>query len=298
MRRGAETVKRFTEYLAAGALFAVAVISPHEAVARIHNCENASLLPEDGGRLFLVARRVPSRRTKNSGWQSGAGGLIARSAWVTTARVTRENGVAQWWMASCSRDARNWTCEPWVLHQEIETSFDIGGVSRHVRISFDGESSLETAGERLASEALEIFTLSRRQLFHIVREYRVKSRGGPSCGKVTPLPTANEEIHITVGRDKARVSVWFGDFVRPDDVQIGIDFPLPDVRQAGPCWVARGAIVAIFPSYDLSRGAAVSLLPHPQTPAGRFLLPHHGQPCSDGAGIDHRANPRWACRRT
>ena len=236
MRRGAETVKRFTEYLAAGALFAVAVISPHEAVARIHNCENESLLPEDGGRLFLVARRVlPAhqelRLAERCRWSNSA------FAWVTTARVTRENGVAQWWMASCSRDARNWTCEPGVLHQEIETSFDIGGVSRHVRISFDGESSLETA-ERLASEALEIYIKPTATLPYCSGIQGQESRW-PVLRESHPLPTANEEIHITVGRDKERVSVWFGDFVRPDDVQIGIDFPLPDVRHAGPCWVAR-----------------------------------------------------------
>ena len=142
-------------------------------------------------------------------------------------------------MASCSRDARNWTCEPGVLHQEIETSLEAGGVSRHVRIDFDAETSLETA-KSLTSEALEIYVKPTATV-----PYCSGLQGQESRWRILreshPLPTANEEIHITVGREKQRISVWFGDFMRPEDVQIGIDFPLPDLKQSGPCWNAREA---------------------------------------------------------
>ena len=227
---------RIAEYLAASTLFAVAVISPREAMARIRNCEHASLLPEDGGRLYWVARRVlPAHHelmlAERCRWSDSA------FAWVTTARVTGENGVAQWWMASCSRDARNWTCEPGVLHQEIETDFDVGGVSRRVRISFDGETSLEMA-ERLSSEALEIYAKQTATVPYCSGIQDQESRWR-ILRESHPLPTATEEIHLTVSRDKDRVSVWFGDFVRPDDEQIGIDFSVPDVQQSRPCWVAR-----------------------------------------------------------
>ncbi len=130
------TLRRIPAYLAAGALLSIAVVWPREAMARIHNCEQASLLPDDVGRLYWVARRVlPAQHelmlAERCRWSDSA------FAWVTTARVSGENGAAQWWMASCSRGARNWTCEPGVLHQEIETGIDVGGASRRVRISFD-----------------------------------------------------------------------------------------------------------------------------------------------------------------
>src|SRR5271163_4825824 len=50
--------RRVAAYFAAGALFAAAAVAPRGAMARIHNCENASLLAEDGERLYRVARRV------------------------------------------------------------------------------------------------------------------------------------------------------------------------------------------------------------------------------------------------
>jgi len=234
--RNGMTFRRIAAYLAASALFAVAVISPREAVARIHNCEHASLLPEDGERLYLVARRVlPAHQdlmlAERCRWSDSA------FAWVTTAKVVAKNGVAQWWMASCSRDARNWTCEPGVFHQEIETSFDVGGVSRHVRISFDGDTSLETA-KSLSSQALESYVKATATL-----PYCGGVQGQESRWRVLreshPLPTPTEEIHITVSREKEGTSVWFGDFVRPDDVQIGIDFPVPSAETRGPCWSTR-----------------------------------------------------------
>jgi hypothetical protein len=156
---------------------------------------------------------------------------------VTTAKVTGENGVAQWWMASCSRDAHNWTCEPGVLHQEIETGIDVGGVSRRVRISFGAETTLEMA-ERLSSQALEIYAKQTATLPYCGGMEDQESRWRV-LRESHPLPTATEEIHLTLNRDKDRVSVWFGDFVRPDDEQIGIDFPVPDAKQSGPCWSAR-----------------------------------------------------------
>lgn len=223
-------------HIAACALFCVAAVSPRDAAARIHNCEHASLLPEDGERLFLVARRVlPAHRelmlAERCRWSDSA------FAWVTTARVTGENGVAQWWMASCSRDAHNWTCSPGVLHQEIEKSLDAGGVSRHVRISFDGATSPELA-DSLAAQALVSYVKPTAPLPYCSGMPGQESRWS-DLRESRPLPTPSEEIHITIDREKERMSVWFGDLVRPDDIQIGIDFPVPDVQQSGPCWVAR-----------------------------------------------------------
>ncbi len=232
------TFRRIATYLAAGALFSAAAMWPRHAVARIHNCERASLLPDDVGRLYWVARQVlPAQHELMLGercrWPDSA------FAWVTTAKVTGEHGVAQWWMASCSRDARNWRCEPGVFHQEIETNVDVGGASRRVRISFDAETSLEMA-ERLSSQALGIYAEQTATLPYC--------RGIPDqesrwriLRESHPLPTTTEEIHLTLDRAKDRVSVWFGDFVRPDDEQIGIDFPVPDTKQSGPCWSARGS---------------------------------------------------------
>ncbi len=230
------TFHRFAAYLAAGTLFSVAAIWPREAMARIRNCEQTSLLPDDVGRLYWVARRVlPAQHelmlAERCRWPDSA------FAWVTTARVTGENGVAQWWMASCSRGAHNWTCEPGVLHQEIETDIDVGGASRRVRISFDGDTSLEMA-ERLSYQALEIYTKQTAAVAYCggIQDQEPRWR---ILRESHPLPTATEQIHLTVSRDKDRVSVWFGDLARPGDEQIGIDFALPVVPQSAPCWTAR-----------------------------------------------------------
>jgi hypothetical protein len=223
-------------FFAIGALFAAAALSSREAVARIHHCEHASLLPDDGERLYLVARRVlPAHQelmlAERCRWSDSA------FAWVTTARVTGVNGVSQWWMASCSRDARKWTCDAGVFHQEIETSVDVDGVSRHVRISFDGQTTLETA-ERLASEALASYVKPTATLPYCLGVPDQESRWR-SLRESHPLPTPTEEIHMTVNREKERISISFGDFARADDVLIDIDFPLPEDQRSGPCWSAR-----------------------------------------------------------
>jgi hypothetical protein len=227
---------RIAAYFAATAFLSIGVISPRDAVARIHNCEHASLLPEDAERLAMVAGHVlPAHQelmlAERCRWSDSA------FAWVTTARVTGANGVAQWWMASCTRDKRNWTCDPGVFHQEIEKSVDAGGVSRQVKISFDGETSLETA-ESLASEALKIYVQTTATLPYC-SEIRGQESTWATLRESHPLPTPNEEIHITVSREKDRISAWFGDFVHPGDVQIGIYFPLPNVQQSSRCWSTR-----------------------------------------------------------
>jgi len=227
---------RVAAYVAAGALLAVAAVVPREATAKIHNCEQTSLLPEDGERLYVVARRVlPAhqelRLAERCRWADSA------FAWVTTATAIGENGVAQWWMTSCSRDASRWTCEPGALYQEIKTSLDVEGVSRHVRISFDAATSLETA-ERLASNALGSYVKSTPTLPYCDGIQGQDSRWR-AFRESHPLPTPNEAIHVTVSGEKEKVSVWFGDFVGSDDVQIGIDFPASDVQHSSPCWLAR-----------------------------------------------------------
>jgi hypothetical protein len=227
--------RRIAGYFVAGALFSAAVMLPRPVVARIHNCEHASLLPEDTERLAQVAQHVlpPHQEimlAERCRWSDSA------FAWVTTARVIGENGVAQWWMASCSRDARNWACEPGVLHQEIEKRLEIGGVSRQVKIRFDGETNIDTA-ETLTSEALKIY-LGTTTLPYC-SEAGVQESTSRDPRKSHPLPAPNEEIQITVSRQKDRIWVGFGSFVRSGDEQIGIDFPVPGPQQSGACWSAR-----------------------------------------------------------
>jgi hypothetical protein len=227
--------RRIAAYFVASALFPVAFMLPHAAVARIHNCEQASLLPEDAQRLAQVAQHVlpPHREimlAERCRWSDSA------FAWVTTARVIGENGVAQWWMASCSRDAHNWTCEPGVLHQEIEKSLDVGSTSRQVKIRFEGETNIDTV-ESLTSEALRIYVGTTALPYCSESEGQESTSHDPR--KSHPLPAPNEEIQITVSREKDRIWVGFGSFVRSGDEQIGIDFPVPGGQQSGACWSAR-----------------------------------------------------------
>jgi hypothetical protein len=228
--------RRLAAYLVASALFSAAVMLPRTAVARIHNCEHASLLPEDAQRLAQVAQHVlpPHREimlAERCRWSDSA------FAWVTTARVIGENGVAQWWMASCSRDAHNWACEPGVLHQEIEKKLDVAGVSRQVRIRFDGETNIDTV-ESLTSEALKIY-LGTTALPYCSEGTESQELTPRDPRKSHPLPAPNEEIQITVSREKNRIWVRFGSFVPSGEEQIGIDFPVPGAQEPGTCWSAR-----------------------------------------------------------
>lgn len=227
--------RRIAVYFVAGALLSMTAMLPRAAVARIHNCEHASLLPEDAERLAQVAQHVlpPHREIMLAERCRRSDSAFA---WVTTAKVIGENGVAQWWMASCSRDARNWACEPGVLHQEIEKSIDVGGVSRQVKIRFDGETNIETV-ENLTSEAVKIYVGTTGLPYCAEAEGQEATSRDPR--KSHPLPGPGEEIQITVSREKDRIWVGFGSFVRSGDEQLGIDFPVTSIQKSGPCWSAR-----------------------------------------------------------
>jgi hypothetical protein len=227
---------RFVARSAFGALLAAAAISPREAAASIHNCEHPSLLAEDEVRLFAAVRVVLPPHLEpmladRCRWSDSA------FAWITTAKVTEQSGVTHWWMSSCARDVYRWTCDPAVFQQQFETSFVAGDLPRNVKISFGAKTDLPTA-RRLASEALALYANSTPTIPYCGSAEDSESRWRASRER-HPLPTAQEELHITVDREKMRMAVWFGDLVHPDDVQIGIDFPVPDAQHAGPCWIAR-----------------------------------------------------------
>jgi hypothetical protein len=225
--------------LAATAWCAVAasVIAPRTASAKIHNCENTSLLTEDTERLARVAKRVlpphqEMRLAERCRWADSA------FAWVTTPTVTAENGVSQWWMASCSRDARNWSCEPAVLHREIDQAIEVHGGSRRIKLGFDAGTSLETA-ERVASEALKIY-LEPSPTVPPCGEAGRPQTGWEDIRAHRPLPLPTEQIHITVSRESSQIWVWFGGLMRPGELQLGIDFTAGDAQLADRCWGVRG----------------------------------------------------------
>ena len=207
--------------------------------------------PRMGGDFFWLPGLVPPahqelRLAERCRWSNSA------FAWVTTARANRENGVAQWWLASCSRGARNWTCEPGVLHQETETGIDVGGASRHVRISFDGESSLETA-ERLASEAPEDLHCQTATLPYCSGIQGVKSRGGVFCGKATRCQRPPRRFTSQSAETKSGSRYGSVTLRAPRRRANRHRFSAPGRPASGTVLGCKGAIVAIFPSYDLSR---------------------------------------------
>jgi hypothetical protein len=233
---GSRRDARVLRPLAATALIAVAIIAPKEAAAKqIEKCPNPSLLRADERRLIATARRVlpPDLEPHVSGpcrWTDSA------FAWITTEKFTEDTGVTHWWVFSCDRDERDWTCRPAVFQQEIVTQLVVGGISRPVKISFDGETSLEVA-KTLASQALTIYANPAPQL-----PYCSGIKGQESRWRIFqeshPLPTEGGQIHLTVGLDRDTETVWIGDLVLADDIQIGIDFPFAD-DQSASCWSAR-----------------------------------------------------------
>jgi hypothetical protein len=123
-----------------------------------------------------------------------------------------------------------------VFHQEIETTVEVEGVTRQVRISFDGQTTLETA-EKLAAEALASYVKPTATLPYCSGVPDQESRWR-ILRESHPLPTPTEQIHMTVKREKERISVSFGDFMHAEDVLIAVDFPLVDTQRPGPCWTA------------------------------------------------------------
>jgi len=229
-------VCRVAVCMAASALLALALIAPRDAPAKpVGKCENPSLLRADEKRLIAMARRVLPSHSEPlvSGQCRRPDSAIAL---VATEKVSEGNGVTNWYVSSCSRDTRQWACDPAVFQQEIETRLVVGGISRRVKISFDGETSLEVA-KSLTSQALAIYSNPAPSL-----AYCRGIKGQESRWRVFreshPLPAESEQIHVTVAWERETESVWFGDLELPDDIQIGIDFPFAD-DQSASCWSVR-----------------------------------------------------------
>jgi hypothetical protein len=217
-------------------LLAASVTVPRDAAAKpIQPCENPSLLRADEKRLIAAARGVlpPDLQPIVSSpcrWPESAFALI------TTEKFSEESGVTHWWVSSCSRDTQRWTCRPARFAQEIDTRLVVGGISRRVKISFDGETSLEMARE-LAFQALTIYVKPAPPL-----PYCWGIQGQESRWRIFsdshPLPTGDEGMHLTLRFEKETERVWLGDLVLPDDIQIEIDFPIADGGQSASCWSA------------------------------------------------------------
>jgi hypothetical protein len=232
------TLDRAAITLAATALFVLAVIGPRAAAAKqARKCENPSLLPADEKRLIFAARGVlpPDLDPLVSGQCRWADGALAM---ITTEKVDEDNGVTHWWVSSCLRDARRWTCRPAEFRQETVTQVAVGGMSRRVKISFDGETSLEEA-RTLASQALTILANPTPLPLPYCWDIKGQEAKWQVFRERHPLPTGDEETHITVGLDgldRQTERVWLGDLLPPDDFQIAIDYPISDGSQTARCW--------------------------------------------------------------
>lgn len=220
--------------LAVAVLFALTVNAGAQAKT-ISKCENPSLLRADERRLIAAARRVlpPDLEPQVSGQCRWADGAFAR---ITTEKISEGTGVTNWWVSSCERAARDWRCRPALFRQESETQIVVGGISRHVKISFDGETSLEVA-KGLASQALTIYENPSPPLPYCEGIKGQESRWR-TFREAHPLPAGEEQMHLTVGLDEETETVWFGDLALEGDMQIGINFPFAD-DQSASCWSAR-----------------------------------------------------------
>jgi hypothetical protein len=215
-------------------LLATSVTVPRDAAAKpIQPCENPSLLRADEKRVIAAARGVlpPDLQpivSRPCRWPESAFALI------TTEKISDESGVAHWWVSSCYRDTRRWTCRPARFAQEIDTRLVVDGISRRVKVSFDGETSLEIARE-LAFQALTIYAKPAPPLPYCWGIQGQEPRWGVFLDS-HPLPTGDEEMHLTLRFEKETERVWLGDLVLRDDIQIEIDFPIANGGQSASCW--------------------------------------------------------------
>jgi hypothetical protein len=220
--------------IAAIALFVFLVIEPRDAAAKqTSKCVNPSLLRADEKRLVAAARGVlpPDLEPLVSGQCRWAESAFAR---ITTEKTTEDDGITHWWISSCSRDARDWTCRPAKFEEEIETHLVVGIAPIHVKIRFDEDMTPQVA-KALASQALTIYANPSPPLPYCGGFKGQESKWSIFRGR-HPLPMGNKVMNITVDSDSQTPRVWFDDRGLSDDFQITIDFPPSDEGPPTPCW--------------------------------------------------------------
>ena len=216
--------------VAAGVLFAMAVIEPRDAAAQMLKCESRSLGMDDEASLRAKARGMLPKSTRIERVGSCRNPNSAR-AWISTRHTKTAEGVPQWWELSCQRAMALWGCDPPAFKQLFDMHALVGDRQREIALTFDRETPLSEAQSR-ASKALALYFNPVANPPECPASTAVDSEWA-KLRESNPLPRGNEPIHVTVALGEGAHSAML------NDVDIEIRWPVggaDTATEAQACW--------------------------------------------------------------
>jgi hypothetical protein len=225
-----KTSLRIAVCVAAGVLFAMAVIAPRDAAAQMLKCESRSLGTDDEASLRAKARGMLPKSTRIETVDSCRNPNSTR-AWISTRNTRTPEGVQQWWEMSCQRQTALWGCDPPAFKQRFDMHAPLGDRQREIALTFDRETPLSEAQSR-ASKALAVYFDPVANPPECPASTAVDSEWA-KLRETNPLPRGNEPIHVTVTLNEGAHSVML------NDIDIEIRWPLggaDSATEAEACW--------------------------------------------------------------
>jgi hypothetical protein len=217
--------------LAISSVLAGWAMTPQSASAAQLKCESHTLADDDEASLRAKARTLLPKTARLDSVQSCRNPANAL-AWVSTRKTTTPEAVAQWWELTCQRQAVVWECSAPEFKQFVELTLLVGGQSRHIELSFDKESTLQSA-RLLASQALDMYSDPASPVASCgVKEPKDEDRLGVKKNHGS-LPTGTNPIQVSVTHNDEGNSAWL------DDVGVAIEFRVKPGDGASPgaaCW--------------------------------------------------------------
>jgi hypothetical protein len=216
----------------------IGLATPGSAIARIGKCKG-SITGADESRLLEAARNVlpPNTEPVVANVCPMAKGM---SAEITTLRIPDNPGTTHWWVTSCMREDREWMCGPVEFEREIEQRLVVDGIERHVAITIDKDTPLESA-KSLVTRAIRLYADPASQV--------------PYCGGIVesesrwrllrehhPLPNGEARIPVAVTQQVTMGIVLFNEVIQPDDVKIRIQVRIEGPNSANMVLPCYGAI--------------------------------------------------------
>jgi len=206
-------------------------MTPQSASAGQLKCESHTLANDDEASLRATARALLPKTARLDGVQSCRNPANAL-AWVSTRKTTTPEAVAHWWELTCQRQAVVWECNAPEFKQFVELTLLVGGQPRHIEMSFDKETTLQSA-RLLASQALDMYSDPASPVASCgVKEPKDEDRLGVKKNHGS-LPTGTNPIQVSVTHSDEGDSAWL------DDVGVAIEFGVkPGDRgsSGSACW--------------------------------------------------------------
>jgi hypothetical protein len=149
---------------------------------------------------------------------------------LATQKATTSEGVQQWWVVSCQREASTWTCDPPEFKQFIAGDLPVTGQPHLVELSFERSIPLSRA-RSLASRALSIYSDPASRL-RPCGTIEASTKEPVAIHRADKRASADGSFHVNVTRDGLMDSVWLDDV----EVKISFDATTNPAQEHSPCW--------------------------------------------------------------